>query len=234
MNNRSNSISPGILLMLFSMIGTTAYSQTEGFNVKTPIEKIADSSTEFLNQIISRSKKEPKKSVPQELVCSSFCFLVIPDIDVIPSRGDFTGSGLLSCRVPNPSKFTEPIYYKINNLLSFNESGGGIIIFATSQDAMKALLGDNLHLSSDNTSAGTVGSSIEIGSKSFISYAMYKDSYIEGVDLSGSILEYSSKDTFNAYQGTIVPIEILISPQDVPPMLRDFGSSLVEWTKSCK
>ena len=103
-----------ILFVLFTALSTTAYSQTEGFNVKTPIEKIADSSTEFLNQIISQSKKEPKKSVPLDLACSSSCFLAIPDIEIIPSRGDFTGTGLLSCRVPNSSNFTEPIYYKIN------------------------------------------------------------------------------------------------------------------------
>ena len=117
---------------------------------------------------------------------------------------------------------------------SFNESGGGLMIFATSQDAMKALLGDNLHLSSDNTSAGQIGNSKEAEMKSIVAFAKDKDGSLQGIDLSGSILEYSSRDTFNAYQGTVVPIEILLTPQDVPPMLRDFGSSLIEWTKSCK
>ncbi len=117
---------------------------------------------------------------------------------------------------------------------SFNESGGGILVFATSSDAMETLLGDNVHLSSDNISTGQVSSSKEADSKPFVAFAHYKDDYTEGIDLSGSILEYSSMDTFNAYHGTIVPIEILIAPQDVSPVLRDFGSSLAEWTKSCK
>ena len=231
MNNRLAYL---ILLVLFTALSTTAFSQTEGFNVKTPIERIADSSTKFLNQIVSQSRKEPQKTVPQDLACSAVCFIVIPNIDVVPSRGDFTGTGLLSCRVPNSSKFTEPIYYKINNLQSFNEGGGGIFVFATSSDAMKTLLGDNVHLSSDNTSTGQVGNSEETDSKSFVAFARYKDGNTEGIDLSGSILEYSNMDTFNAYQDTIVPIEILIDPQDVPPLLRDFGSSLTEWTKGCK
>ncbi len=50
-----------LLFILLTVFSTSAFSQTERFNVKTQIEKIADSSTEFLNQIISQSKKEPKK-----------------------------------------------------------------------------------------------------------------------------------------------------------------------------
>ena len=234
MQNKSILISLVIVCVLSIVFVTRAYSQTEGFNVKTPIQKIADSSTKFLNQIANQTKKNPTKSVPQDLACSSTCFLVIPDIDIIPSRGDFTGTGILSCRVPDSVKFTEPIYYKINNLNSFNEGGGGILILATSSSAMKTLLGDNVHISSDNTSAGKVGSSKDAVTKPFVAFAKYKDGLIEGIDLSGSILEYSSRDTFNAYQGTIVPIEILVAPQDVPPILREFGSSLTEWAKTCK
>ncbi len=211
-----------------------AYSQTEGFNVKTPTQKIADSSTSFLNQIIGDSKKDTKNAIPKSLVCGSSCFLVIPDIEIIPSRGDFTGTGLLSCRNPNSDGFTEPIYYKINNLQSFNEGGGGLIIFGTSTQAMKDILGNNLHLTSDNSSTGQVGSTKDADHKSIVSYAKYKDEDLQGIDLSGSIIEYSSLDTFDAYQGTVVPIEIIYAPQDVPPVLRGFASALAEWTKNCK
>ncbi len=223
-----------ILALLIAGYTNQAHSQTEGFNVKTPIEKIADSSTSFLNQIISDSKKDPKNAVPENLVCGSSCFLVIPDIEIIPSRGDFTGTGLLSCRNPNSDSFAEPLYYKINNLNSFNEGGGGLIIFGTTNQAMKDILGDNLHLTPDNSSAGRVGNIKDVDLKSIVSYAQYEDEGLAGIDLSGSIIEYSSKDTFDAYQGTVVPIEIIYAPQDVPPVLRGFASALSKWTKECK
>jgi len=220
-----------LLLVLFS---DSSYSQTEGFNVKTPIQKIADLTTEFLKNIVDESKKNPKESIPEDLVCSSECFLIIPEIDIVQSRGDFTGTGLMSCRAPNSKKFTEPLYYKINNLKSFGESGGGLVILATNKTGMKAILGDNVHLNSDNISAGPIETIGDNKLQSFVAYAKYTDQSFLGTDLSGSLLEYSSRDTFNAYQGTIVPIEILVSPQDVPPVLRKFDSLLLKWSEDCK
>jgi len=235
MKNRLKLLSITIALsILCTTFGNKTFSQTEGFNVKTPIQKISDSTSDFLKDIIEESKKHPKKSIPQDLVCSAECFLVIPAVEVVNSRGDFTGTGLLGCRMPNSDKFTEPLFYKINNLDTFNEGGGGLVIFVTDTQGMKAVLGNEVHLDADNTGAGQIGDSSGKDMKSFITYAKYKDEGLVGFDLSGSVLNYSSKDTFNAYQGTVVPIEIFISPQDVPPVLRDFGSLLVEWTKSCK
>lgn len=233
--NKLKLISTSLLLMiLFATTGINSNAQTEGFNVKTPIQKIADSTSEFLKGIMSESTKKPKESIPQDLVCNSSCFLVIPTVEVIESRGDFTGTGLLACRAPNSDKFTEPLFYKINNLISFQEGGGGLIILATDKDAMKSILRADLHLNSENVSAGPIGAIGDTEVKSFTSYVKYKDQGLSGVDLSGSLIEYSSKDTFNAYQGTVVPIEILISPQDVPPMLRAFQSLLADATKDCK
>jgi len=223
-----------IILLLFVILGSISYAQTEGFNVKTPIQKISESTSKFLKNIIGESQRKPKESIPQDLVCSAECFLVIPTVEVIESRGDFTGTGLLACRAPNSNKFTEPLFYKINNLDSFEEAGGGLLILATDKAGMKSILGNDVHLNSDNMSVGPIGDVGDTGSKPFAAYVKYKDQELSGTDLSGSVLEYSSKDTFNAYQGTVVPIEILISPQDVPPLLRDFNSLLAVWTKDCK
>lgn len=228
------SLTTLVLVISLTIIGYNSYAQTEGFNVKTPIEKIADSTTNFVKQIINDSKESPKKSIPKDLVCSAECFLFIPNIDIVESRGDFTGTGLMACRAPSSDKFTEPLYYKINHIHSFEESGGGLIILATNKDGMKSILGDDVNLSSDNVSAGPIGVIGKIEMKSFAAYAKYKNQAVTGTDLSGSLIEYSSKDTFNAYQGTVVPIEVLISPQDVPPVLRDFDSLLSDWTKDCK
>jgi len=218
----------------FLVINNYAHSQTEGFNVKTPIQKISDATSDFLKKIIEDSNKSPKKSIPQDLVCKAECFLVIPEVEIIQSRGDFTGTGLMSCGAPNSDKFTEPLFYKINNLETFEEGGGGLIVLVMDKQGMKAILGNDVNIDSDNSSVGQIGDVSEKTMKSFTAYAKDNNQELAGFDLSGSVLEYSSKDTFNAYQGTIVPIEILISPQDVPPVLRDFGSLLVEWTKSCK
>ncbi len=223
-----------VALLLIVLCGHNSFSQTEGFNVKTPIEKIADSTTNFLKQIINKSKEDPNKSIPQDLVCSAECFLVIPNIEIVESRGDFTGTGLMACRAPNSDKFTEPLYYKINHIHSFEESGGGLVILATDKGGMKSILGYDVNLSSDNVSAGPIGAIGDTEMKSFAVYVKYSEQSLSGTDLSGSLIEYSSRDTFNAYQGTVVPIDILISPQDVPPVLRDFGSLLSKWTKDCK
>jgi lipid-binding SYLF domain-containing protein len=224
-----------IMVFLLSIaFNYTSQAQTEGFNVKTPIEKIAYSTSKFLTGIVDQSAKEPKKSIPKGMVCNSECFLVIPEIDIIQSRGDFTGTGLMACRTPNTDGFTEPLYYQIDNLNSFEEAGGGLVIFITDQPGKKAILGDDVHLSYDNTIAGPIGSVGDAKLKPFTAYAKYTDENLAGIDLSGSVLEYSSKDTFDAYQGTVVPVDIFVNPQDVPPVLRDFGSQLTEWTKYCK
>jgi|GEM_PF-1306709 len=235
MRNTFNWFIAAILLFTIAIIpANRSFSQTEGFNVKTPIQKISDATSDFLKNIIEDSKKSPKKSIPQDLVCKAECFLVIPEVEIIQSRGDFTGTGLLSCGAPNSDKFTEPLFYKISNLESFEEGGGGLVVLVMDKQGMKAVLGNDVHIDSDNSSVGAIGDSSQKDMKPFTVYAKYKDQAIAGFDLSGSVLEYSSKDTFNAYQGTVVPIEILTSPLDVPPVLRDFGSLLVEWTKSCK
>jgi len=223
-----------VLLILFAALGSISYAQTEGFNVKTPIEKISDAATKFLKNIIDDAMKEPKKSIPMDMVCSAECFLVIPEIEIVQSRGDYAGTGLLACHVPNSDTFTEPLFFKINQLKSFYEGGGGLVILIMDKEGMETILADEINLTSDNTCAGKIGTTNNENKTSFLAYAKLKNQQLEGYDLSGSLLEYSSRDTFNAYQGTVVPIEILISPKDVPPVLRDFDSVLVEWTKSCK
>lgn len=223
-----------VLIISLTIIGHNSFAQTEGFDVKTPVQKIADSTTKFLKAITNESMKEPKHSIPQDLVCSAECFLVIPNIDIVESRGDFTGTGLMACRAPNSDKFTEPLFYKINHIHSFEESGGGLVILATDKDGMKSILGHDVNLSSENVSAGPIDAIGDTELKSFAAYVKYSEQRLSGTDLSGSLIEYSSRDTFNAYQGTVIPIDILISPQDVPPVLRDFGSLLSKWTKDCK
>jgi len=235
MKNRISLLSTTLLLLIiFGAFANTAYSQTEGFNVKTPIQNIAGSTTRLLKQVVNDSKKHPTNSIPMDTVCSTECFLVIPEIEIIESRGDFSGTGLMACHTPNSENLTEPLYYNVANLKSFNEAGGGLVILVTDTDAMKTLLGDDVHLVSENSDAGTIGKAAEREKKSFVGYAKPKNEALVGYDLSGALLSYSNKDTFDAYQGTVVPNEIFISPQDVPPMLRDFGSSLKEWTKNCK
>lgn len=222
------------VLTTFVFAVSNSYSQTEGFNVKTSIEKIADSTTSFLKEITKYSKENPEKSISRDLVCNTQCFVVIPDIEVVESRGDFIGTGLMSCKNPSSNTFSEPLYYQINNLKSFEEDSGGLLVLVTNKEGMKSILGSYVHLDSDNSVPGPIGQKSDQEIKSFASYVMYKGQDLSGIDLSESELDYSSKDTFDAYQGTIVPIEIFLSPQDVPPMLRDFQSLLVDATKDCK
>lgn len=225
-----------IALVLLVGIGYANFmhAQTEGFNVKSPTEKIADSTTSFLNEVMQNAKKNPSKSIPRDLVCSAECFLVIPNIEVVESRGDFRGTGLLACRSDSLTNFTEPIYYDINNIKSFEQGGGGLIILLEDEDVVRTLLGAEMHLTSENTSVGPIGKEANTEIKSIIAYVKYGGQVLAGTDLSGSILEYASRDTFNAYQGTIVPIEILLNPRDVPPILRGFDSLINVWTRDCK
>jgi len=220
-------------LFVFSYENNT-YAQTEGFNVKTPIQKITDSTTTFLKELMEYSNEKPDESISVSLVCSAKCFVVIPDIEIIQSRGDYTGTGLLSCRKQSTNSFTEPLFYQINNLESTEEDSGGLLILVTDTEGKKAILGQDVHLGSGNTGPGPIGDAKSEGVKSFASYVKYQDQTLSGIDLSGSLLEYSSKDTFNAYQGTVVPIDIFVDPQDVPPMLRDFVTLLSNWAKNCK
>ena len=81
MNNKVKVIAVNFaLIILFATIGSISYAQTEGFNVKTPIQKISDATSDFLKNIIENSNESPNKSIPQDLVCKAECFLVIPEV----------------------------------------------------------------------------------------------------------------------------------------------------------
>ncbi len=237
MKNLSILILSAFLVSMYSLLPVEISSaQTEGFNVKSPIEKISDKSAEFLKNIIEESENDPEHAIPKDSICRAQCYLVIPSITVDPGRNDFSGTGLLGCRAADSGKLTPPLFYNITNLESFNESGGGLIILVTDRKGVKAILGDQLQINADNTSTGKTGPASDIKSlKSFVSYIGQSGEGIQGFDATGSTLIYGSGDTFKAYQQTVEPIDIMLFGMDIPPILRDFNVALEEWVKGgCK
>lgn len=211
-------------------------AQTEGFNVKTPTEKIAGNAVSFVKEMIDTSKHSHKNAIPKEIICEAKCFVVLPRIDADNVREDFEGTGLMTCLKTSSDKLSAPLIYKINDLDNFYETSGGIIVLVTDEGGVKSILASEIHLSSDNTEAGITGSGTEMKlTKSFIAYAKPDNHNVEGFDLKGSKLVYASNDTFTAYQQTMVPIEVLAYNQDIPPALRGFNAALREWRRgACK
>ncbi len=226
------TILPAVLILLAAAL--PAKAQTEGFNVKTTVQKISDNASGFLNGIIAGSKNNPAESIPKELVCEADCYIVIPSISPVPDRDDFAGTGLLTCRGTGTGKPTPPLFYRITNVESFGESGGGIMILVTDKAGVKSVLGDQLQLSAANSSGGNVGEKSPGDRKSFIAYVMPSGGTLGGFDLSGSTLVYDSGDTFNAYQQDLDPVDVMLFGIDVPPALRGFAASVEELTKGCK
>ena len=226
------TILPAVLILLAAAL--PAKAQTEGFNVKTTVQKISDNAAGFLNGIIAGSKNNPAESLPKELVCEADCYIVIPSVSPVPGRDDFAGTGLLTCRAAGTGKPTPPLFYQITNIESFGESGGGIVILVTDNTGMKAALGDQLQLSAANSAAGNVGEKSPGEGKSFVAYVMPSGGTMGGFDLSGSTLVYASGDTFNAYQQDIDPVDVMLFGIDVPPALRGFAASVEELIKGCK
>jgi len=234
MKNIFNWLIPGILIFTFAIIfANHSFSQTEGFNVKTPTEKMADAATKFLGEINNESRNNPKKSISKDLICSAKCYLVIPSIYEVPIREDFEGNSILSCRKSDSNTLSAPIFYKLTELKSFYESGGGAILLVMDEAGVKSILAEQVELNSENTTIGTTGSNSD-SLKSFVSFAMISGKPTEGYDLSGITLIYGSRDTFNAYQQTIDPINIILESLDVPPALRGFNAAVTNWRKSCK
>ena len=219
--------------MLCALLGNTTYSQTEGFNVKTPTEKMADAASTFLEEIIDESKNNPRKSISKDLICNAKCYLVIPSIYEVPTREDFEGNGILSCRKSDSNMLSIPIFYKLTELKSFYESGGGVILLVMNEAGVKSILAEQVKLHPENTTIGTTGSNSE-SIKSFVSFAMISGNPTQGYDLNGSTLIYGNRDTFNAYQQSIIPIDIKLEGLDVPPALRGFDAAVTNWRQSCK
>ena len=219
--------------MLCALLGDTTYSQTEGFNVKTPTEKMADAASKFLEEIIDESKNNPRKSISKDLICNAKCYLVIPSIYEVPTREDFEGNGILSCRKSDSNMLSIPIFYKLTELKSFYESGGGVILLVMNEVGVKSILAEQVELNPENTTIGTAGSNSE-SIKSFVSFAMISGNPTQGYDLNGSTLIYGNRDTFNAYQQSINPIDIILESLDVPPALRGFDAAVTNWRQSCK
>ena len=231
MNRPLNIIIPAVLIIFAAVL--PAKAQTEGFNVKTTVQKISDSASAFLNGIIADAGNDSAKSIPKELVCESDCYIVIPSIAPVSGRDDFAGTGLLTCMASSTHKPSPPLFYHLTNVETFGESGGGVIIFVTDKSGVKAALGDQLQLTEANSGAGVVGEKSS-GNKSFVGFAMPSGGPVQGFDPSGSTLVYASGDTFNAYQQDIVPVEVMLFGIDVPPALRGFVSSVDELLKGCK
>ena len=237
--NMRLSLTLFIAAVISSLIALENYShaQTEGFDVKTPTQVIADNSEKFVKHLTQDVQKNHKDAIPKEVLCSAKCMLFIPGIEVDNVRKDFEGTGLLSCLKINSHDLTPPLYYEINELKSFYEGSGSVVVFVTDEPGVKSILVNSIELTSDNSEPGEVGAKTEFkASKSFVTYAKQGggDNNLEGYDLSGSNLVYANRDTFDQYQETMVPVDILLHSQDVPPDLRGFEAALKDYRSVCK
>lgn len=224
-----------LLFCTLVIIGKDPAAQTEGFNVKTPTEKIAYDAANFVKGLIEDSKHNQKDAIPKEIICEAKCFVVLPRIDADNVRDDFEATGLMTCLKTNSDKLAPPLIYKINDLDNYYEKGGGIIVLVRDEGGVKSILSSEIHLNSDNTEAGVTGSNTEMKhTKSFIAYAKPDNQNLEGFEPSGSNLVYADNDTFTAYQKTMVPTDILGYKQDIPPALTGFNTALTELRGACK
>jgi len=225
-------IIPAVLIIFAAVL--TAKAQTEGFNVKTTVQKISDSASDFLNGIMAEAKSHPAKSISKELVCEADCYLVVPSIAPVSGRDDFAGTGLLTCRAQGTGRPAPPLFYHLTNIETFDESGGGVVVFIMDKAGMKSVLGDQFQLTAANSGAGGVGEKSSGKNKSFVGFMMPSGGAVQGFDPSGSTLVYASGDTFNAYQQDIDPVDVMLFGIDIPPALRGFASSVDELLKGCK
>ena len=222
-----------LAVLIISAAALPAKAQTEGFNVKTTVQKISDSASAFLNGIIADAKTNPAKSIPEEIVCEADCYIVVPSIAPVSGRDDFAGTGFLTCRSQGTREPAPPLFYHLTNVEKFSESGGGVIVLVTDKAGMKAALGDQLQLTVANSGAGEAGEKGS-GNKSFVGFVMPSGGPLQGFDPSGSTLVYASGDTFNAYQQDLDPVDVMLFGIDIPPALRGFASSVDELLKGCK
>lgn len=227
-----------ILTLIISLYLTTAKSpaQTEGFNVKTPTQVIADNSESLVKHLTQDIQKSHVDTVPKDLICSAKCMLFIPKVEVDDVRNDFEGTGLLSCLKINSDELTPPLYYEINELKSFYEEKGSVIVFITDEAGVKSILVNSIEVTSDNSQPGKVGAKTEFkASKSFVTYAKRSrgDNNLEGYDIGGSNLVYANRDTFDQYQKTMVPVDIILHTEDIPPDLRGFVQAVKDYRSVC-
>lgn len=212
-------------------------AQTEGFVVKTPTQVIADNAEGLVKHLTEDVQKNHKDAVPTDLLCSAKCMLFIPEVDIDEVRKDFEGTGLLSCLKINSDDLTPPLYYEINGLISFYEEKGSVVVFVTDEKGIKSILVNSIELTSDNSEPGKVGGKTEFKpTNSFVSFAKQSggDKNVEGYDLSGSSLVYANTDTFDQYQQTMVPVEILLHSEEIPPDLRGFEQAVKDYRSVCK
>ena len=224
-----------VLFTICGLQGKDAAAQTEGFNVKTRVQIIADDSESLVKKLIKNTKNKRREAVPKDILCRAKCIVVLPKVKPENQLDDFRGTGLMSCLKVNTDELTPPLFYEIDKLKSFYEGEGNIIILVTDERGVKSLLANSLELTSENSEAGPLGFNNKAKtSKSYITYANPADGHLEGYDLGGSDLVYANKDTFKAYQKTMVPIDILLYDQDIPPDLRGFNSAVKELRSMCK
>lgn len=225
------------LCINFFLLQNQAQAQTEGFDVKTPTEVIADNSESLVKHLTEDFQKNHKDAIPKDVLCSAKCLLFIPEVDIDDVRKDFEGTGLLSCLKINSEDLTPPLYYEINELKSFYDDKGSAVVFVMDEAGVKSVLVNSIELTSDNSEPGKIGAKTEFTpTKSFVAYAKQSggDNNIVGYDLSGSNLVYANRDTFDQYQETMVPVDILLHSEDIPPGLRGFDQAVKDLRAVCK
>jgi len=219
---RFATVAAGLVLALTS---TLAHAGTDAAGLSERLSNAANA----LSQIMAT----PDKSIPQSILASAQCVVVIPSF----KKGAFIvgaqyGQGVATCRTGHG--WSAPVFVQLEGG-SFGFQIGGqatdLVLVAMNQQGLQDMLKNKFKLGADAAaSAGPVGRNAQAGTDwklnaEFLTWSRSKGLFA-GIDLDGTVLSQNQDDT-RTYYGAAIPFQTVLAGNTPIPHNGEGGHKFV-------
>jgi len=190
---------------------------------------------------LSEIMATPDKSIPQSILASASCVVVIPKFKKVAFVGGGQyGQGVATCRTGHG--WSAPVFVQLEGG-SFGFQIGGqstdLVLVAMNQQGLQDMLKNKFKIGGDAAaSAGPVGRNAQAGTDwklnaEFLTWSRSKGLFA-GIDLDGTVLSQNQDDT-RTYYGADIPFStILAGDTATPPDARGFVHTVAKYFVSSR
>jgi len=224
-----------------AMTAVLALTFSAGFaNAETDRPKLDERLTNAQNTL-SEIMATPDKSIPQSILASAACVVVIPKFKkaAFVAGGQY-GQGVATCRTGHG--WSAPVFVQLEGG-SFGFQIGGqstdLVLVAMNQQGLQDMLKNKFKIGGDAAaSAGPVGRNAQAGTDwklnaEFLTWSRSKGLFA-GIDLDGTVLSQNQDDTRTFYGADIPFSSILAGNHATPPDARPFVHTVARYFVSSK
>lgn len=186
---------------------------------ETSIDKRLHTSAAVLDEIM----KTPDKSIPDKVMASAKCVVVIPSmVRIAIGFGGEHGKGVATCRTAHGWSAPAPVTITGGSWgLQFGGEAVDVVMMVMSERGADDLLSSKFKIGvGASAAAGPIGRDAAAGTNykfqaEILTYARSRGIFA-GIDLSGSVLEQDKDETALLY-GKVIPFREILAGKVPPP-----------------